>query len=500
MHPAWHIDDVRHLTFKCLGPQGLARLAQTCRALFNVTTDELWKTIDSFSPLLCCLPKDSKQKPLQAEDVERLYFYGSKVRKVALESRNMSKIIRLPPQFRIKNKKTAPNVSKPWEEVWRDVAKLKPASHFLPNLRCLRISNVTEELLIPLVGISGSNLTELYIKYIHERQPDSVVRRFLEQLQGTPRLECLFVRDGEADLLPLRLIAQSPLKHLRLDPRVHAQKHENFQYKQLPLRDQIVRKSLLEHLTLGLTREWYTPQIEVGTDKYLPALKNLWLNLTAFYPDRCGRSCINATAHSWTCIRETHESDHHSNDKTDCGRRPPNVFLKGLDSPELNLLNIKFPLTTTGTMFLDVVSAANSSCRLQNLIELALAGGGWMEDCNECQRIPDPEIKPVDLRAAMRMLLPLPKLKLLRLSAAPNFLDILDLELYKSLTDGLPALEKLWLGHPQWLTSSLFHGTTFLERVPLHHLAAFCSMLPSLTEVEVGTLDGSTLEEKPRAD
>ena len=100
----------------------------------------------------------------------------------------------------------------------------------------------------------------------------------------------------------------------------------------------------------------------------------------------------------------------------------------------------------------------------------------------------------------MNMLLPMPNLKILRLSVAPNFLDVLDLQLYKSITDGLPSLEKLWLGHSEFLATSEFEGITYYERVPLHHLAAFCSTLPNLVEVSMGTVDGLTLEESPRTE
>ena len=194
------------------------------------------------------------------------------------------------------------------------------------------------------------------------------------------------------------------------------------------------------------------------------------------------------------------QSSLHSEGKTDCGRRSPVVFFQGLDNPELEILNIKFRYDTTATMFLDIVTAAHSSCRLENLTELILAGGGWFSNCYECGTLPPPSIKPMDLRAAMMLLLPLNRLKTLRLSVAPNFLDILDLELYKSIAEGLPVLEKLGLGHAQFSTSSLFSGAIYHERVPLHHLAAFCSRLPNLTEVSIGTVDGLTLEENPCKD
>ena len=87
------------------------------------------------------------------------------------------------------------------------------------------------------------------------------------------------------------------------------------------------------------------------------------------------------------------------------------------------------------------------------------------------------------------MLLPMPHLKLLRFSVAPNFLDLLDLDLYKSIADGLPALGKLWLSHVDFVLTSSYGVQTSYERTPLHHLAAFCSMLPSLIDVEFGTVD-----------
>ena len=504
MHLAWQINDIRHSIFSCLEPQDLARLAQTCNAFFEVASNELWKTINGVSPFICCLPADCRRRPLQAEDVRRLDFYASKVQNLLLEANGAQKTIRLPPKFQIKKNKVKQrseeqakdSAYKSWEELWSDIAKVRPNTEFLLHLRRLRISNVVEELLIPLIGISGSNLTQLYIKYIHNRQPDSVIMKILNQLQDTPRLEYLFLRDGE-DLVPSKLIQQSSLKHLRLDPRVHAARHEELQFKRNPLRCEILQKSTLEHLTLGLTREWYTPEIKAMQSKYLPALKTLWLNLTTFGPERCQQSCVNATAHSWTCDHSWHLD---TDNATACGRQSPLVFFKGLDNPELNLLNIKFPIDADGTMFLDTVSAAKSSCRLENLTELALAGGGWFSNCDECGKLSEPIIQPHELREAMDMLLPIRRLKTLRLSVAPNFLDILDLELYKSITDGLPALEKLWLGNEMFCASSIFEGTTFYERVPLHHLAAFCTMLPNLVDVSVGAVDGMTLEERPRAD
>ena len=145
-------------------------------------------------------------------------------------------------------------------------------------------------------------------------------------------------------------------------------------------------------------------------------------------------------------------------------------------------------------MFLDVVAAAKSSCRLTNLHELALAssfgGERWSANQEEYENSSKDKISPTDLRTAVISLLPMPCLRNLRISVALNFLDILNLSLYKSIADGLPALEKLWLGYSESTRISASSESGFCdEKVPLVHLAAFCSMLPNLIDVSVGAVD-----------
>ena len=499
MHPSLQLDDIKRLIFKSLEPRDLARLARTCKAFFYIATDELWKTIHSFSPLLSCLPLDFqyRYRKLQVEELQRYDFYVPKIRNLFLEGETRAVMV-LPPPFRSKprSKASKHNPEKTWEELWEEIAKLRPMSELLSNLRRLRISNVEERLLVPLIGISGSNLTQIHITFVQNRQFESVTLKVLDGIQYTPKLESLFVRDYEAHLVDL--IRQSPLKHLRLDPRIRCHMP---QYDQSPLLHEFLWKSTLKNLSLGLTRDWYTPEIKALTSKYLPALKKLWLTLTAFDPRQCEQSCVNITANSWTCRSDKGTHNRNLHRTTNCWRRSPADFFTRLDNPELGLLNIKFPFEVTGRKFLDVVSAVNNSCRLGNLTELALAGGGWSLHCRGCRYRPRPQIQPADLRAGLNMLLPLPQLKILRLSVAPNFLDILDLKLYRTITAGLPALEKLSLGHAEFYENHTGNGQeVFYERVPLHHLAAFCSMLPNIKEVSIGTIDGLTLEERPRAE
>ena len=298
------------------------------------------------------------------------------------------------------------------------------------------------------------------------------------------------MRDGE-DLIPSQLLEQAPLQQLRLDPRVHAGRHQDFQLKKSPLRPGILEKSTLKKLTLGLTREWCSDKIDTQR-KYLPSLKMLWLNLSTFHPIVCGTSCSNASAASWTCSGTTNPGD-----PTNCGKRSPMAFLETLDNPELTLLNIKFSISCTGPMFVDVVRSVTKNCRLGEMTDLALAGGGWFSNCPECGIRPPPKINPEHLREALLTLPFVPRLKTLRLSVAPDLLDIMHMDTYRAIALKMPALEKLYLGHAEFYTGAI-NGRRNYERVSIHHLAAFCSLLPRLEEVSVGTLDGMTLGQRFR--
>lgn len=495
IHPAWHIYDIWTLIIEHLEPRSLFRLAQTSKLFFEFATDELWRNIHSFSPFISCLPRGFQSRRLREEDLQRFNIYSAKVQHLVLEGVNMNRRLCPPAQFKTPRRNAKKGPWEPWKKLWTEIGKLQPTSDFLPNLRKLRISSVADELLIPLVGISGSNLTRVYIKYTENRKPESTVLQILDRLQHTPKLKYLFVRDGEIDLLPSRLIRQSPLDHLRLDPRIHDVPHKGLTFKKFPLRYDILQKTTLEHLTLGLTREWCGPEMKTLEHKYLPALKTLWLNLTTFKSEKCNQSCINISSDSWTCVGDRFKNDRHLG-PTDCGRRPPTLFFEQLNNPELSLLNVKFPFESTGIMFRDVVLAASKCCRLRNLIELALAGDGW----HETYQHPNIIKSPADLREALKILLPMPQLKWLRLSVAPTFLDILDIQLYKSITNGLPALEKLWLGHTKFIPWSCYGFTSDFEKLPLHYLAAFCSMLPNLVEVSVPAVDNLVLEKSPRTE
>ncbi|KAF2658709.1 hypothetical protein K491DRAFT_713415 [Lophiostoma macrostomum CBS 122681] len=483
MHHAWQIEDIWFLILRHLEPRDLGRLAQTCRLLFEIASNGLWNTITDFSVFLYPLPEDCMRRWLRQEDVRRLDFYASKIQHIDLQGFSDEKPMRPPEKFGRLSSGYSMGLKKSWEVLWQDVAAQRATNfEFLPNLHRLRIDNVTEEVIFPLVGISGIHLEQLSIWNIRHNKTSPNVLHMLERFQATPKLEKLCVRDGEDSMLPLKLIQQSPLNHLWLEPRAHAAYYNTPLPIQHGLRAEVFRKSTLQRLDIGLTRDWYFPEVE-SIRPYLPCLKALVLDLTKFWPSSA--PCPNAHVNSWTCAKKSE----YASDR-DCGRRSPTLFFRGLDTLELSSLEIKFPCDTTAIMFNDVVSAARESCRLDSLTELGFSGGGGSHgSCWGCWTRTIPRLSSAELRNSLRMLLPLPHLKTLRISVVPNFLEIFDLDAYRKVADALPALQGLWLGHAGFNRQDGF--------IPMRHVAAFCSMLPHLEELHVGAIDGLGLDEDP---
>jgi hypothetical protein len=487
MHRGWLIEDIQLLIFEHLHNQDLARLACTCTFLSEPAITQLWKTLTSLQPLISALPKYAKSRELGAGDLARLDYYSTKVQNVHLEG-TLDEPITIPKAVQNLSKGRKIQDRVPWRVLWAEIASLRTQKNFMPNLRRLWINNVHEEVLIPFIGISGAHLREFYVKYMQYRQSESVVERILEQVGDTPRLEYLFVRDGEPGVIPKRIIQQSPLKRLRISTRMlNRGGFEESNYRAFTIRPAILEKSSIEHLSIMLTHLWRQPQHPTKSQKYFPLLQTLWVDLLPVTFNNCGQSkCLGVLAHGWACPFQ------------DTKTTSPVEFFTALDNPSLRELTLKFPVTTTtGAMFLEIISAAQEHCRLGNLTELALAGGGYQAHCPECDSHPDPLILPPDLIQGMKMLLPLPQLRKLRLSAAPNFLGIglPDMDSYGSMAKSLPSLEVLWLGSSTFLTHGQFTGLRSVETVPLANLSAFCSLFPKLVEVEVGVVDLSRIGE-----
>jgi hypothetical protein len=198
--------------------------------------------------------------------------------------------------------------------------------------------------------LSGSRLSYLRIVEVRRRLPESQVRRLLRGIEDISKLEYLHVCDEEPDIFPAKFIEHAPLKHLRLWPRKSPASCKPQQYTKLGLRTEILEKSALENLVLGLNRDWHTPEIK-ALGKYLPRLKHLWLDLLTFMPETCiNPYCDNANQDSWTCspflgALRWHATDDMmsvSRNTGACSRQPPTLFLRGLDNPELEILKIQF--------------------------------------------------------------------------------------------------------------------------------------------------------------
>lgn len=462
MHRAWKIYELRQSILEHLAQQDLSRLARTNRQFFGAVIDQLWSKVSTMSAFMCCLPKDYKTRKLQREDLARLDFYARKVHSIVLEPQSGQPVY-LPGKRSGPGSKHYTELQESWYNLWAEIAALRPTTDFLPNLRGLRVNEIVEDTLLPLIGISGSQLRYVRIMRIQHRTGRSSVRRFFEQIKDTSNLEYLCVRDGEHDV-PEAVIRNSPLKQVRFDLRGESSMSD------CPLRTDFLEKASLESLTVSLNRGSYGPhgpQHYTGGNSYLPTLKALWLNLIPLSdPD----------SQIWTVRR----------------------FFAGLANPKLKLLNIRFRYETTDRAYLETLKIASAQVVLQDLTELVLTSGGFRYHCWECGQLPPPAISPYGLRQGLVSLLPLTRLKVLRLAVAPNFLSLLDLELYKSITDGLPEVEKICFGSASFVqTNPGYGGLVFYERVTLANLAAFCSMLPRVVDVEVGCADGLTLEECP---
>jgi hypothetical protein len=124
-----------------------------------------------------------------------------------------------------------------------------------------------------------------------------------------------------------------------------------------------------------------------------------------------------------------------------CKRQSPALFFEGLDNPELEILNIKFLMEANSGMFLDVTSSALKNCWLGHLTELVLSTAGWSASFLVYVCLTHIKLPPQELRVGLKMFLPLPRLRKLRVSARPNFLDVLDKRIYLDIAKGLPSLE-----------------------------------------------------------
>jgi hypothetical protein len=351
MHPAWNFAKIRLLIFKQLEPTDLARLARTSQAFFDFAIARLWNTLTSVRPLFVW--KNGELVPI---DLQRINRYAPFVHNVCLESDQHSPIS-IPSEF----KESRGRIRKRWKASWKELCEqlvvTRGTNKFLPNLQRFRVNWVDETVLLPFIGISGANLIEIHIKYIEHREPESVVRRILEQLGETPKLELLSVRDGEPDLIPLEIIRTSPLKSLRITSRTETRGGWNDPiYRIYGIRPDILQIDSLQSLSITLNQDWDLLLEPKRSRRHLPRLRRLWVDLLPFPFGEPSR---------------TH----------------PGKFFRDLEFPELQFLKIKFPVkTTTGLIFIDIVREMSENCRLQGLKELALAGYVPVPKRDNCNR------------------------------------------------------------------------------------------------------------------
>jgi hypothetical protein len=220
----------------------LACVAQTCNVLFHPATDILWRTVESYDPLLKCLPKDYRHRPFQTEDLQRLDLYGYKIQVLHVETPSLvgqvefpgqNAVVRIPLEFQRWNRRTNHATWKSWRALWSEITTLRPAPQFLPNIHRIRFNNVEEEMLLPLVGLSGSNLSYVRIVCLHDRLPLNIPRKILLGIKDVSKLEYLYIRDEGPDILPDELIECAPLIQLPLPPVYRHTCHKPYEYSKM---------------------------------------------------------------------------------------------------------------------------------------------------------------------------------------------------------------------------------------------------------------------------
>lgn len=493
MHAAWDVAEVRNMILTYLASGDVARLGRTCKAIHDYVIDHLWQDIRSFDGFLQLLPAYPRTEPLTVNDLERIDFYGRKVRRLDLTTGDRDPKLQIPQTMRTPRKKVyqkkIPASDHPWIELWEEIALLRPQTAFLPNLQYLVVNNAAAELLRPLVGISGARLQSIYIKAVHE--PKDLLRKLLGGFEETPKLEYLRVRNG-LHQIPDALIENSPLITLRLDETAAS----NYR-PPLPLSRALLMRSSLKFLTVSLHESWHDSESwRAINEKILPALRQLRLNLQAINGIKCHEDC-SVCALSWTGndpLRRQRVRNRSFFLRPDppCKRRPPSVFICGLDHPRLELLNVKFNSDADAALLLDTMHAFVETCCLDNLVELALSNGGWLPPYSYHPGWNKPKIRGDEIREMLDVLGPLPRLRVLRLPLACDFLRVLDVQYYKRVAEAMPALQALTLGHRSFASISQY-SEHFYDLTPLKHVAAFCHLFPALRDVEIGCIDATSL-------
>lgn len=483
IHRLWSISELRHPIFELLDAKDLAHLSRTSKLLFDLAAEELWRTKATCEAFLSCLPEDCRRRPLVKEDTDRLCLYSAKIQNLTWDNRGTPQPIPVPPPFRPitrKNKSTHHATvkgtyggSKTWEQLWVEVLQLRP--DIFPILTRLHLHNVSEDLLYPLIGSHYVHLRYLYLKTIHGPKSRDLLKKLVECVQGE-RLDYLYIR--EPDLIPTELIARSPLTRLRFDIRDN-DIIQRINQSTIDMYSRVWKKESLKFLSVNLDENTTASQAGIMGDKVLPNLIILWLNLT-----RTKFSCIcGCRNNEWRTCPSTRALT-------------ANAFLRTLHRPRLHLLNVKFPSATTASMLFDIVSGAVNGCHVHDLTELGLLTPAYSRYryWGSGER---PMVTPPELRQAVSMFFPLPRLKRLHISVAPNFLDVLDIPMYRSITDAMPELESLWLGSVAWSVPREHSLPTFHDQTLLVHAAAFCSLLPKLVEVQLGCCNADEIEAHP---
>ncbi|QIW99504.1 hypothetical protein AMS68_005022 [Peltaster fructicola] len=449
MHRAWDVDDIWHMICEYLDRRDLKALALTCAHLGECASDALWADVTSPAAFTCRLPSDWRERPLTLQDVARLDQRFARIRTITFRSKT------IPAGFKHTKELASANKKKNWSTLWSEVAALRPQSQAFPALRTVDVHNTHRDVLIPLVGLSATQLRTLRLRGLHGKKRRAVTQDFVqnaEELAQPP------ARDADTHLRLLGKHVQSPLDSIQLRPRLHAPEVERAKAylatSQPILSPQLNTMSELSPFKYKLRHAWKMLLDQLDHASSLDVLTAYYLTIKA------ARFVLAGTDQS-----------------QDFGASFSRLSLEFKKTPVPDGMDAAGALAAA----IQMVVEANPRRKHKRLTDLIMSLQRWSD------MFTAPAGESLNGQSFLDSLsITLPNLRSLELSRVPHFLERYDPDIYRAYAEQMPSLENLQLGS-QW---DPFHPWCYSEKafkkdnmVPIRHLAAFLSLLPGLESI-----------------
>ncbi|KAF8066591.1 hypothetical protein FPV67DRAFT_1197781 [Lyophyllum atratum] len=201
-----------------------ASLARTCRALHEPATDYLWSELDTFAPLVKCMPRDLWKEERSTTGPFLVFsraIVPSDFRRFMEKSRRVKKLfLHEGPMYYVG---TQHNITSTPDDIYEALSAATGSFALLPNLTSLALSQPTSPAIYDFLGPSiidfrlfihlrGAHVSDLHYSFIA-----SLPRRY-------PRLRLLSVLDAPTPLISDALCGLPELHMLHI-PRLSLEPH-----------------------------------------------------------------------------------------------------------------------------------------------------------------------------------------------------------------------------------------------------------------------------------